>query len=100
MTHWNHPDGPADYAEVGRGAPEPYTGEPTWLPGQTDALDELARLDLADRTRAYYDGPDDDGAPCPICDLPKPFHVHGCSEAAEGEPSYRYYPEEHDPWRS
>ncbi|GAA1333254.1 hypothetical protein GCM10009592_26910 [Brachybacterium rhamnosum] len=41
MTTWDHPDGPADYVEAGRGAPEPYTGEPTWLPGQLDLLDAL-----------------------------------------------------------
>ncbi|UEJ83969.1 hypothetical protein Bra3105_06565 [Brachybacterium halotolerans subsp. kimchii] len=52
-----------------------------------------------DITRAYYDGPA--GTPCPVCSTPKPSHEPGCSEAPEGEPSYRYTPtrwnEEH-PW--
>lgn len=82
------------YAELGAQAPEPdddslcptcrdpYSPHSSWC----EASPSPGFL----AARAYYDGPD--GTPCPVCGIPKPGHAPGCSEAPEGEPSYRLTP--------
>lgn len=99
-----HPDGPADYVEAGRHAPEPdpSTDTPCMFCGCPDpdhtAQCEGSRGPQFEATRAYYAGPD--GTPCPICDGPKPRHEPGCSEAGDYGPSYRLTPAdlEEFPW--
>lgn len=94
MSRYAHPDGPADYVEMGAGAPEPTTDTPCMFCGFVDphhaAQCEASRGPLYEQTRAYYDaGP---GHPCPVCAAPKPRHEPGCYEAGDYGPPYRPTP--------
>lgn len=94
MTAWDHPDGPADYVEAGRGAPEPSSDTPCMFCGHVDpehaSWCEVSPSPGYLAERAYHDG--EDGHPCPCCAEPKPHHTPGCWMQPEGEPSYRLTP--------
>lgn len=93
MSRWSHPDGPANYAEVGAGAPEPT--ETLCMFCEHPDPDHASWCEASPSPgflaeRAYHDGPE--GHPCPCCDRPKPDHSPGCWMRAEGEPAYRLTP--------
>lgn len=95
MSRWSHPDGPADYAEVGYGAPQPVDTDTLCMfchapDPEHETWCDVSPSEGALAERAYHAA--DDGHPCPVCAEPKPHHTTGCWMRPEGEPSYRLTP--------